>query len=159
MSIEIAKKHLEKLGLGDRVMEFEVSSATVELAAQAVGVEGARIAKTLSFYLGESCLLVLAAGDARVDNKKFKARFAQKARMLAPEDALRMTGHAVGGVCPFGVPEDVEVYTDVSLKRFDTVYPAAGNDRSAVRLSCEELYTAAGSRGWVDVCKDWDRPE
>ncbi|MBQ9942094.1 MAG: YbaK/EbsC family protein [Christensenellaceae bacterium] len=152
MSIEIARKHLTDRALADRIMEFDVSSATVELAAAAVGVEPARIAKTLSFKKGDGCILVVTAGDARIDNAKFRHTFGTKARMLSPEDALAMTGHAVGGVCPFGVPASAEVYTDISLQRFDTVYPAAGSSNSAVRLSCDELFAAADSKAWVDVC-------
>ena len=151
MSIEIARAHLEKFGLQDRIREFTVSSATVALAAQALGVDGARIAKSLSFSLGESAILVVAAGDAKVDNKKFKATFNAKAKMLPYEDVETLIGHAVGGVCPFGVREGVTVYLDESLRRFDTVYPAAGNASSAVELNLSELEEAALAVGWVDV--------
>ena len=151
MSVETIRRFLAPYGLAERIREFEVSSATVELAARVVGVEAARIAKTLSFRNGESCLIVVAAGDARVDNQKFKARFGMKARMLAPEEAVALTGHAVGGVCPFALPAGVPVYLDVSLRRFATVLPAAGSAQSAVELSCEELERCSGGE-WADVC-------
>ena len=153
MSFEKAKAHLEKYGLEDRIQLFDVSSATVELAAQAVGVEGARIAKTLSFKVDNGCILILAAGDARIDNKKYKATFHKKASMPSPEEVLEQIGHPVGGVCPFGINEGVPVYLDESLKRFDIVYPAAGTGNSAVKLTIEELYKSAEATGWVDVCK------
>ena len=152
MAIDRARAHLRALGMEDRVMEFDVSSATVELAAQAVGCEPARIAKTLSFHLGEGCVLVVAAGDARIDNHKFKETFHTKAKMLTADEALSMTGHAVGGVCPFALPEGVRVCLDKSLQRFDTIYPAAGSASSAVKLTCEELQKSTGGE-WVDVCK------
>ena len=153
MSYEAARAHLEKYGLEDRIQLFDVSSATVELAAQAVGVEGARIAKTLSFKVDNGCILILAAGDARIDNKKYKATFHKKASMPSPEEVLEQIGHPVGGVCPFGINEGVPVYLDESLKRFDIVYPAAGTGNSAVKLTIEELYKSAEANGWVDVCK------
>lgn len=157
MSIELVRSYLRPLGLEDRIQEFPVSSATVELAAQAVGVIPARIAKTLSFHDGpEGCLLVVAAGDAKIDNQKFKAQFEQKAKMLTPEEAVAMTGHAVGGVCPFGVPDCVSVYLDVSMKRFATVFPAAGSSNSAIELSCDELFQYSRAKAWVDVCKGWE---
>ena len=144
----------------DRIQEFAVSSATVELAAQAVGVEAARIAKTLSFHDGEGCMLIVAAGDARVDNRRFKDTFHQKARFLTPEEAVAFTGHAVGGVCPFAVGDAVAVYLDESLRRFDTVFPAAGSSNSAIELTCDELFRFSNARCWVDVCKDWrEEPE
>lgn len=155
MSMEKARAHLASFGLEGRIQEFTVSSATVGLAAEAVGCEPARIAKTLSFENGDGSILVVAAGDAKVDNRKFKDRFGRKAKMLSADEVEVRIGHGVGGVCPFGVRDGVEVYTDASLQRFDTVYPAAGTAASAVRLSCEELYEASGSRGWVDVCKGW----
>ena len=153
MSIERARAHLRKYDLEDRVQEFEVSSATVELAAQAVGVEPARIAKTLSYLVDGGAILIVAAGDIRVDNRKFKDTFHTKAKMLTAEQASEMIGHAVGGVCPFGVNEGVKVYLDVSLKRFDTVYPAAGTSSSAVRLSIPELERASEFTAWVDLAK------
>ena len=155
MSVASVCNYLLKFGLVDRVMEFEVSSATVELAAVAVGTEPARIAKTLSFYGRDGgCVLIVTAGDQKIDNSKYKAFFATKAKMMSPDDALAQTGHAVGGVCPFALPEGVSVYLDESLRRFDTVYPAAGSASSAVRLSCEELQTASGAIAWIDVCKN-----
>jgi len=153
MSYERAKAHLEKYNLADRIQLFDVSSATVELAAQAVGVEGARIAKTLSFKIESGYILILAAGDARIDNKKYKATFHKKAAMPSAEEVLEHIGHPVGGVCPFGINEGVTVYLDESLKRFDIVYPAAGTGNSAVKLSIEELFTSSEAIGWVDVCK------
>ena len=123
------------------------------------GVEPARIAKTLSFQDGEGCLLIVAAGDARIDNPKFKAAFGFKAKMLAPEEALRLTGHAVGGVCPFAVPDTVRVCLDVSLRRFDTVFPACGSANSAIELTCEDLFAYSRAREWVDVCKSWREGE
>ena len=155
MSVASVYNYLLKFGLADRVMEFEVSSATVELAAVAVGTEPARIAKTLSFYGKDGgCVLIVTAGDQKIDNSKYKAFFATKAKMMSPDDALAQTGHAVGGVCPFALPDGVSVYLDESLRRFDTVYPAAGSASSAVRLSCEELQTASGAIAWIDVCKN-----
>ena len=155
MSIERVREYLEGFGLAEKILEFETSSATVELAAQAAGVAPARIAKTLSFKDGDGCVLVVAAGDARVDNKKFRDAFGIKAKMLTPEEALDMTGHAVGGVCPFAVGPRAKVYLDESLRRFETVLPAAGNDQSAVVVTPEELYGASRAAGWVDACKDW----
>lgn len=153
MSIERARAYLARIGLADRIMEFEESSATVELAAVAVGCEPARIAKTLSFRVGERVALVIIAGDARVSNQKFKAQFHTKPRMLAATEAEELVGHAVGGVCPFGVNDGCDVYLDRSLRRFDEVYPAAGNAASAVRLTCDELERACMPCEWVDVSK------
>jgi prolyl-tRNA editing enzyme YbaK/EbsC (Cys-tRNA(Pro) deacylase) len=159
MAVSDVKTYLEQYGLADRVIEFDVSSATVDLAALAVGVEPARIAKTLSFLNrdGERCILIVTAGDARIDNTKFKAQFEFKARMLDPWQVVSFTGHTVGGVCPFAIqnPELVDVYLDESMKRFDTIYPAAGSGNSAVRLTCEELFSSSRAKQWVDVCKDW----
>ena len=152
MSFEKAKAWLDARGFGDRVREFEVSSATVELAAAALGCEGARIAKTLSFKLSDGVVLIVAAGDAKVDNHKFKEKFHQKAKMLTPEEAVELVGHAVGGVCPFGVNDGVRVYLDESLRRFDIVYPACGSSNSAVKLTPEELCAASGGE-WADLCK------
>ena len=137
----------------DRGLEFDVSSATVELAAKAIGVEGARIAKTLSFKTPEGCMLILAAGDARVDNHKFKERFHMKARMLTADEVLELVGHPVGGVCPFGCNEGVPVYLDESLKRFETVFPAVGSANSAIELNLDELFRYSKAIEWVDVCK------
>ncbi|MGI6687865.1 MAG: YbaK/EbsC family protein [Christensenellales bacterium] len=150
---DLAKAHLTALGLEDRIQVFEVSSETVALAAQAVGCPEAQIAKTLSFLVDGKAVLVVAAGDARIDNKKFKAQFHQKAVMLSPDQVIDLVGHAVGGVCPFGVKPGVEVYLDESLRRFEWVYPACGSGNSAVKLSPRELEMASGANEWVDVCR------
>ena len=156
MSVEKVRAYLTPYGVAQRIRELEVSSATVELAAAALGVAPARIAKTLSFAVDGGCVLIVCAGDAKIDNTKFKAQFHTKATMLTPEQVLDFTGHAVGGVCPFGIDNPaVTTYLDVSLRRFDTVYPAAGNAASAVRLSCGELDILSNSSGWIDVCKNW----
>ena len=156
MAIDKVKAYFAEFGREGDVMEFPTSSATVELAAQAVGCEPARIAKTLSFAVGDRVALVVCAGDARIANPKFKAQFGTKPRMLPAEEAEERVGHAVGGVCPFGIDNPaVTAYLDVSLRRFDTVYPAAGNAASAVRLSCGELDILSNSSGWIDVCKNW----
>ena len=153
MSIEKVREYLGELGVADKIQEFEVSSATVELAAIALGVEGARIAKTLSFYNKDGgCMLIVAAGDTKIDNSKFKARFGFKAKMMSFDDALSFTGHAVGGVCPFALPDGVEVYLDASLKRFETVYPAAGSSNSAIELTPDELEKFSRALAWIDVC-------
>ena len=156
MSMERARAALASCGLEDRIIEFDVSSATVALAAQALGCEEARIAKTLSFARGDGAILVVAAGDARIDNGTFKARFGMKAHMLAHDDVERLIGHAVGGVCPFGIEPGVTVYLDDSLKRYDVVYPACGTDNSAVELSIADLEACSGYREWIDVCKGID---
>jgi len=153
MSIERARAHLKKHGLEDRIKELDVSSATVALAAQALHCEPERIAKTLSFEKDDSAILVLAAGDARIDNAKFKAQFGVKARMLSADKVEPLIGHGIGGVCPFGVNEGIPVYLDESLRRFDFVYPAAGTSASAVYLTLPELERASEFIGWVDVCK------
>lgn len=155
MAIERVREHLKKWGRDTDILEFDTSSATVELAAKALNVEPARIAKTISFRDGEKALLVVAAGDARTDNGKFKAEFGFKARMLSPDEVLEHTGHAVGGVCPFGLKKDIPVYLDISLKRFETVYPACGSSNSAIKVNCQELEEYSQSMKWVDVCKDW----
>lgn len=155
MALGKVKAFFEARGMGERVMEFEVSSATVELAAQAVGVEGARIAKTLSFRMEDGCILVVTAGDAKIDNAKYKAQFGVKAKMLSPDEVLAMTGHAIGGVCPFAIDPAIPVYLDVSMRRFDTVFPACGSGNSAIELTPGEMETHAGARAWVDVCKGW----
>ena len=151
MSLQRAKEHLEKFGLADRIIEFTVSSATVSLAAEALGTEEARIAKSLSFLTPEGPILVIAAGDAKVNNKKYKEYFGAKAKMIPAEEVEHIIGHGVGGVCPFGINEGVRVYLDESLFRFDAVYPAAGTSASAVRLSIEELERASGSLARIDV--------
>jgi prolyl-tRNA editing enzyme YbaK/EbsC (Cys-tRNA(Pro) deacylase) len=153
MSIEKGRAYFRQFGMEDRVREFDVSSATVELAALALGVEGARIAKTLSFKKDDSCILILAAGDARIDNHKFKDRFHMKAKMLAPEEVLSIVGHPVGGVCPFGINDGIDVYLDESLKRFETVFPAVGSANSAIELDLDELYKYSNAIEWIDVCK------
>ena len=153
MAFEKAKTHLEKYGFGDRIMEFDVSSATVALAAQAIGCEEAEIAKSLSFVVDGKPVLVVAAGDAKVDNAKFKAEFHTKAKMLAFDEVENLVGHAVGGVCPFGINDGVAVYLDVSLQKLQNIYPACGSSNSAVRLNREELEKASGYKKWVDVCK------
>ena len=156
MSIETCRAYLRQRGYEDHIREFDVSSATVELAAQAVGCEPARIAKTLSFLHEDGAVLIVCAGDAKIDNSKFKAQFHHKATMLNPEHVVTFTGHQIGGVCPFAIENPATVtYLDVSLQRFDIVYPAAGNAASAVRLTCEELSQLADSAGWIDVCKGW----
>ena len=153
MSIEKGRAYFRALGIEDRVLEFDVSSATVELAAKAIGVEGARIAKTLSFKTSEGCMLILAAGDARIDNRKFKDRFHIKAKMLTADEVLELVGHPVGGVCPFGCNEGVPVYLDESLKRFETVFPAVGSANSAIELNLDELFRYSRALEWIDVCK------
>ena len=154
MSIEKVKDYLKKFGRED-VLEFETSSATVELAAQAAGVIPARITKTLAFQFEDSCILIATAGDAKIDNKKFKDEFSIKAKMLSPEQTLALTGHAVGGVCPFALPETVKTYADISLKRFKTVFPAAGSSNSAIEVTCDELFEYGRCEKWIDVCKGW----
>lgn len=153
MSIEKGRAYFRQFGMEDRVREFDVSSATVELAALALGVEGARIAKTLSFKKDDSCILILAAGDARIDNHKFKDKFHMKAKMLAPEEVLSIVGHPVGGVCPFGINDGIDVYLDESLKRFETVFPAVGSANSAIELDLDKLYKYSNAIEWIDVCK------
>ncbi|MCQ2567081.1 MAG: YbaK/EbsC family protein [Mogibacterium sp.] len=155
MSITIARKHLEKFGVEDRIMEFDVSSATVELAAIAVGVEGARICKTLSFKLKDGTgILIQMAGDAKIDNKKYKQEFGEKAKMLTPEEVVEYTNHEIGGVCAFGVSrDDVRIFCDDSMKRFETVFPACGSDNSAIELTLDEIFTISGAESWIDVTK------
>ena len=153
MSIEKGRAYFRQFGMEDRVREFTVSSATVELAALALGVEGARIAKTLSFKKDDSCILILAAGDARIDNRKFKDKFHMKAKMLTADEVLELVGHPVGGVCPFGINEGIDVYLDESLKRFETVFPAVGSASSAIELDLDELFKYSNAIEWIDVCK------
>ena len=152
MSIEKVRQYFQPLGREQDILEFETSSATVELAAQAAGVIPARIAKTLSFKLGDRVLLIVAAGDAKVDNGRYKAAFGGKAKMLTPEEVVNLVGHAVGGVCPFAVNEGVKVYLDESLRRFETVFPACGSSNSAIELTLSELEQLSGGE-WIDVCK------
>lgn len=155
MAIEAVREYLKQWNAQERIVEFPVSSATVELAAQAVGCEPARIAKTLSFLAENHAVLIVAAGDAKVDNAKYKGYFHTKARMLHGEQVTEMTGHAIGGVCPFGVKPGTEVYLDESLKRFETVFPAAGSSNSAIEVTLAELERFSGSSTWIDVCKGW----
>ncbi|MBR2674406.1 MAG: YbaK/EbsC family protein [Mogibacterium sp.] len=153
MSLEIARKYLEEKGMADRIMEFDVSSATVELAAKAVGTEPAKICKTLSFKLKDgSGVLIQVAGDAKIDNKKYKDFFGEKARMLSPEEVSEYTNHEIGGVCAFGVTrEDVRIYCDSSMQRFDMVYPACGSSNSAAGFTPDELFEVSGAIEWIDV--------
>lgn len=157
MSIEKVRPYLESFGIADRIREFPVSSATVDLAAIALGVEGKRIAKSMSFKVDEEPIIVVVAGDMKIDNAKYKAEFHVKAKMLNFEEACVLTGHAPGGVCPFALPENVKVYLDVSMQRFPTMFPAAGSSNSAVEMTCAELeqYSSNFQR-WVDVCKERD---
>ena len=156
MSVERVREYFRAFEMEERVWEFDTSSATVELAAKTLGVRPARIAKTLSFALGEGCVLVVAAGDARVDNRKFKDYFGIKAKMLSFDEVARFTGSEVGGVCPFALPDEAPVYLDISLRRFQTVFPACGSANSAIELTNEELYRFSKANAWVDVCKDWE---
>lgn len=155
MAIEKVREYFKAFGMEDRILEFDVSSATVELAAQAVGCEPERIAKTLSFMLPEGPILIVAAGDAKIDNRKFKDQFHTKAKMLTPDEVVELVGHAIGGVCPFGINEGVTVYLDGSLKRFETVFPACGSSNSAIELTIPDLEKYSGYSAWIDVCKGW----
>jgi len=155
MAIEKVRAYFKEYGLEDRIKEFDVSSATVELAAKALNCEEQRIAKTLSFMTGDRCILIVTAGDAKIDNTKYKAKFATKAKMLTPDEVKRHVGHDVGGVCPFGINKDVCVYLDKSLKRFDTVFPACGSSNSAIELTISQLEQYSRFKEWVDVCKGW----
>ena len=157
MAIERVKTYFKQYGMEEKIREFSVSSATVELAAAALSCEPARIAKTLSFMVNGSALLVVAAGDVKIDNHKYKEQFHTKAKMLTPEEAETLVGHAVGGVCPFAVNEGVKVYLDVSLKRFETVFPACGSSNSAIELTIPELEKYSGCAGWVDVGKGYEQ--
>jgi prolyl-tRNA editing enzyme YbaK/EbsC (Cys-tRNA(Pro) deacylase) len=156
MAIEAVREYFKKWDRENDIIELETSSATVELAAKALGVEPERIAKTLSFKNTEGAILVVSAGDAKTDNSKFKAEFGIKAKMLTPEETLEYTGHAVGGVCPFGIKEAIPIFLDISLKRFNTVFPACGSSNSAIELTCEELEEYTQISKWVDVCKGWE---
>ena len=153
MSIELAREYLEKFGIEDRIQEFTVSSATVSLAAEALGCAPQRIAKTMAFLVDGAAILIVAAGDVKVDNSKYKQQYHTKAKMLSPDELVEMVGHAMGGVCPFGVKEGVTVYLDESLKRFETVFPACGSANSAIELTIPELEQYSGYDCWVDVCK------
>lgn len=153
MAIDKVREYFRKYGMEDRIQEFEVSSATVALAAQALGCAPQRIAKTLSFLVDGQAILIVAAGDVKIDNTKYKKQFGTKAKMLSPDEVNEMVGHAIGGVCPFAVNEGVKVYLDESLKRFETVFPACGSSNSAIELTIPEMEKYAGEEGWVDVCK------
>lgn len=153
MSIERVKEYFRQYDMEDKILEFDVSSATVKLAAQALGCEPQRIAKTLSFKIGDEAILIVAAGDARINNGKYKAKFGTKAKMLSADEVEQMVGHAVGGVCPFGINKGVKVYLDESLKRFETVFPACGSSNSAMEMTMEDLERYSGYEEWVDVCK------
>lgn len=155
MAIEKVQEYFRRFGMEDRVREFPVSSATVALAAQALGCEPCRIAKTLSFLAEGEPILIVAAGDAKIDNAKYRAQFGTKARMISPEEVEPLIGHGVGGVCPFAIRDGVRVYLDESLRRFETVFPACGSSNSAIELTLAELEQYSNSTGWVDVCKDW----
>lgn len=155
MSVEVVKEYFKKFGIEDKVMEFPVSSATVEDAAKALNCEGKRIAKTMSFIVDDNPILVVMAGDAKVDNPKYKSRFNTKAKMIKGDEVENLIGFAPGGVCPFGINEGVKVYLDESLKRFDTVFPACGSSNSAIELNIEELEKYSGSTEWVDIGKEW----
>lgn len=156
MSIAKVREYFRNYNMEDRVLEFDVSSATVELAAEALNCEPCRIAKSLSFNVNDEAILVIAAGDAKIDNAKYKAFFQKKAKMLSPDEVVSKIGHAVGGVCPFGINEGVKVYLDKSLQRFETVFPACGSSNSAIELTISELEKYSNFIMWVDVCKDWE---
>jgi len=157
MAIEKAREHLKKFDMDDKILEFDVSSATVELAAEAVGVIPARICKTISFKSPDGCILIETAGDTKIDNAKFRKFFGFKAKMLSAEEVVEYTGHEIGGVCAFGIErEDVKIYTDISMKRFDTIFPACGSSNSAIELTCDEVFAVSQAIEWIDVCKDWE---
>lgn len=154
MSIEKVREYFKQFGKENAIIETEQSSATVELAAQALGVEPARIAKTLSFKTPDSCILIVTAGDAKIDNKKFKTKFGIKAKMLTPDEVIKFVGHEIGGVCPFAIKDSsVKVYCDITMKRFDSIFPACGSSNSAIELTCDELEKYSNCAEWVEVCK------
>lgn len=160
MSFESVKAHFKRWNRDKDVMVFEQSSATVDMAAEAIGVVPARIAKTLSFRgEGDRAILVVAAGDAKIDNKKFRQAFGFKARMLSPNEVLEQTGHLIGGVCPFGLANELDVFLDISMKRFETLFPACGSTNSAIELTCDEIQEYSFAKDWVDVCKDWEEKQ
>lgn len=156
MAIEAVREYFSQFGMDKKILEFDVSSATVELAAQALNCAPERIAKTLSFSVDDKCILVVAAGDAKIDNSKYKSQFGKKAKMLNAEQVETFTGHKVGGVCPFAVKEGLDIFLDESLKRFETVFPACGSSNSAIELTMDELEKYSGYEDWVDVCKNWN---
>ena len=153
MAIEKVREYFKEIGIEGRILEFDVSSATVELAAQALGCEGKRIAKSLSFLVDGKAIIIVTAGDGKIDNPKYKAEFHTKAKMLSPDQVDELIGHSIGGVCPFGINPDVRVFLDESLKRFETVFPACGSSNSAIELTVDELYKYSNAEKWVDVCK------
>ncbi len=156
MAIEKIRAYFKRYNMEDKILEFDVSSATVELAAEAIGCEPERIGKTLSFMVDDKAILIVVAGDTKIDNPKYKAQFSTKAKMLKSDEVIELIGHAVGGVCPFGINDGVQVYLDESLKRFKTVYPACGSSNSAIELTIEELEKYSNYSSWVDVCKGWE---
>lgn len=156
MSVEKVKEYFKEYGIEDRIQEFEVSSATVDLAAKALNTEPQRIAKSLAFKVDDKPILIIAAGDTRIDNPSYKKKFSTKPKMLSPDECQDMIGHAVGGICPFAINEGVEVYLDESLKRFETVFPAAGSANSAIELTIPELEKYSNYKEWVDLCKGWE---
>jgi len=155
MSVDKVRDYFKQWNLDERIKEFDVSSATVELAAQALHCKPERIAKSISFKVDNGCVLIVAAGDAKIDNAKFKALFNTKAKMLKPDEVMDFVGHPVGGVCPFAVKDNVKVYLDISLKRFNTVFPACGSSNSAIELTLDELEKYSNCISWIDVCKEW----
>ncbi len=157
MSVETVRSYLKQFNKDKDILEMDESTATVELAARTLGTAEERIAKSLSFYNGDGAMVIVVAGDAKIDNKKFKEQFGFKAKMLAPEDTVKYTGHAIGGVCPFALPEYVDVYLDDSMKRFETMFPACGSSNSAIELTLEELEKTSRSKKWIDVCKNWEQ--
>lgn len=162
MSVEKVREFFKQYNKENYIMEHELSSATVELAAEAVGVIPARIAKTLSFKNkeGDNAILIVTAGDAKIDNKKFKLEFGHKAKMLTPEEVLEFIGHGIGGVCPFAIRNnEVKVYLDVSMKRFETIFPAAGSSNSSIELTCDEIERFSNAEKWIDVCKGYEEIE
>ncbi len=156
MSVEIVREYLKQFNKNNNILEMDESTATVELAAKALGTDEARIAKSLTFYNGDQAMVIVVAGDAKIDNKKFKEQFGFKAKMLAHEDTVKFTGHAVGGVCPFALPDNVKVYLDDSMKRFETMFPACGSSNSAIELTLSELEKMSKCKLWIDVCKNWE---
>jgi len=155
LAIDKVKEFFRQFNMEDRIIEFDVSSATVELAAEALNCEPKRIAKSLSFMVNDKCILIVASGDVKVDNSKYKQQFGTKAKMLSPDETLEFIGHAVGGVCPFSVKDGVTTYLDISLKRFETVFPACGSSNSVIELSIDELERYSNAASWIDVCKNW----
>lgn len=156
MSIDAVRNYLKSFNRENDILEFDTSSATVELAAEALSVIPARIVKTIAIKENDTCILIATAGDTKIDNKKFKSEYGYKPKMLTPDETLMLTTHAVGGVCPFAVPDSVKIYIDISVKRFDTVYPACGSSNSAIGLNCDDLFIISKADKWVDVCKGWE---